>query len=980
MVVDGVFFAGEKFTCVLTFTNALQHEPPADVQPQPHRQPGFGSLPRHDPAAFYNQHPDADADAPRRPLSQPPAGRPSLTGLHTAPHAPGPTTADSDGHSDSGISSFAGSQLSSTDRPPSGLSAQGSRLYIGNSNSSASAAARHGRSFSESVPVPPAAGDPIKRSTFSGILAGPASAAGPGISAYAASPPASDQLGSLARRDRGLSIGNALRSLAGSFFGSGVATPPADAASDSHRLSAAQMHLAEQQRHERMLQERLQVDAGADPRHEAHLASGGVVVADAIMLGRPLTSPDALPGSSASPASASASRETMSKVGSLSNLDIPAGLRNTTSLSNISDAATPGTVEFMSPMFPPNSAQSSETPLAPWNRTEPARSSDADSAADQADLSAEATPTMANRNLPNMPTPTAPSETAGEDHELEDQVTEEGGRLFLQAADPNAPLPPGYKRRSLIRQQSADELGTLVSSQPTDDVRSEFSAVTSTPGRFSPTAGFARAPLPLPPSSLPMPPPGSLMPMRIVSSPAQPMQLAQPPQSFGHAMSVASSDASPFGSVLGATHVPGRAGVPSRIKQLSADIRALSMTGVREEIAWAFAQMTGQFSVDPAFIKTAAFAPLRSKVMYRAAGSSGGGVQGGGGSMGMGVTRQASGKSDAQALPLYSTPPSILFCDESLAPGESKSFKYEIMLPAVLPPSHRGRVVRFFYKLIVGIQRSGKSRQSQIISIPFRVFNRTNYNGSRPVYEIMNPVIVNKDEATVTAVAASARSSAFSPVSPGGPLSNAPSLSAQNSANDFDEFTTTINNIMNVCQSSKKVSYEICKNNEHVAQVTLPRIAYRLGETIAVVLNFTKGSIPCFQVSVFLESIENVDSSFLAKSKQQTSFHTRKCHTELHRSTLNARRLVLSVMIPATATADFQSTAVSVQWSLRLEFVTGKSGQLHRAVSAPEDGFRHFHGFERADAEPFDCTIPLKVYGGMRALRRNTKRMSFPVQ
>ena len=77
-------------------------------------------------------------------------------------------------------------------------------------------------------------------------------------------------------------------------------------------------------------------------------------------------------------------------------------------------------------------------------------------------------------------------------------------------------------------------------------------------------------------------------------------------------------------------------------------------------------------------------------------------------------------------MPLYNTPPTILFCDLSLGVGESKSFKYEILLPSVLPPSHRGKVIRFQYKLEIGIQTDIMNAATRVLSVPFRFFNRTN--------------------------------------------------------------------------------------------------------------------------------------------------------------------------------------------------------------------------------------------------------------
>ena len=76
-------------------------------------------------------------------------------------------------------------------------------------------------------------------------------------------------------------------------------------------------------------------------------------------------------------------------------------------------------------------------------------------------------------------------------------------------------------------------------------------------------------------------------------------------------------------------------------------------------------------------------------------------------------------------LPLLNTPPSILFSDLDIAPGESKTFTYDILLPAQLPPSYRGKVVRFSYKLVIGVQKTVMG-DTQIITVPFRVFSRTN--------------------------------------------------------------------------------------------------------------------------------------------------------------------------------------------------------------------------------------------------------------
>ncbi|KAH9244686.1 hypothetical protein BASA81_017896 [Batrachochytrium salamandrivorans] len=123
--------------------------------------------------------------------------------------------------------------------------------------------------------------------------------------------------------------------------------------------------------------------------------------------------------------------------------------------------------------------------------------------------------------------------------------------------------------------------------------------------------------------------------------------------------------------------------------------------------------------------------------------------------------------------------------------------------------------------------------------------------------------------------------------------------SHQASIMDFNEYTTSMNNIAIFCQTSKRAS-------------------------------------------VFLESIEVVEAPFVLKSKQQTSAYS-------HEDVMPSCIVVLSIhgdwfsrsRFPPTATADFQSTAVSMHWSLRVEFVTGIAGQMQQTPSMVDEGFRH---------------------------------------
>jgi hypothetical protein len=117
-----------------------------------------------------------------------------------------------------------------------------------------------------------------------------------------------------------------------------------------------------------------------------------------------------------------------------------------------------------------------------------------------------------------------------------------------------------------------------------------------------------------------------------------------------------------------------------------------------------------------------------------------------------------------------------------------------------------------------------------------------------------------------------------------------------------------------------------------------------------------------------LESREKIQPSYSIKSKEQVAQQSRICHGETHLNTWNAKRVTIALPIPVTASPEFESSLLSVQWSLRAEFITSKSNDIYNST-------RHTEGFETLEAkqslnvDPFDCTIPLKVLGAMRQLK-----------
>ncbi|KAI7853420.1 Rgp1-domain-containing protein [Circinella umbellata] len=454
-----------------------------------------------------------------------------------------------------------------------------------------------------------------------------------------------------------------------------------------------------------------------------------------------------------------------------------------------------------------------------------------------------------------------------------------------------------------------------------------------------------------------------------------------------------------------------------------------------EHLLWGFAQVVGNFIVDPSLINNNEFAPLKRRTMYRPHGSG----MGGGGGLLMGKPDTQS-KIDTRTTPVISTPPSILFVDLDLAPGETKKFSYKLKLPNDIPPSHRGKAIRFTYSLVVGTQRSNPSQsngQGQVVQIPFRVLNHVSEDGSRPIYDLMNPVVMYKDEATVeqfseedfkkskmhmrrTSTSDKARSDFLDYVN---------ELSLHSTENEsiseitrresdaYDEPTEEQKQdddddtaekrmfgracaqiVSRITNSSRKAMFDICKNNQRVAQLHMTKTAYRLGEAVQGVLDFEHAVLPTYEVSILLESSEVVESDIALRPTQQISRISRKCYAEHHSFCLSHRRLAFSLPIPSIASPEFQTTGVKLQYYLKFEFIVtqktaattntttttnnnnNKNTTANHSSPSPssnndtnipasyipinvDERHRHYQSAQDVNVSTFDCQIPIRVYG-----------------
>ena len=473
-----------------------------------------------------------------------------------------------------------------------------------------------------------------------------------------------------------------------------------------------------------------------------------------------------------------------------------------------------------------------------------------------------------------------------------------------------------------------------------------------------------------------------------------------------------------------------------------------TLTPGSEKILWSFAQVAGTIEIDESLIKPIDFENLKRRLAYgdlTGVNASPHSVPGtprtlGGGDLGQTSDAQASpsgwssylrspfaGRAqqhrrtgstlqDAQertlqsrSVPTFSTPPSIVAVDLMLAPGECKTFEFKLRLPVDLPPSYQGKAIRLKYVLTLGTNRSEanaaptRAQMSRLIQIPIRIYNHVGASGFRPFFDLMNPVILTKEEASVTTVSqgdkllakASSTSGAqhqrsrarsasktvpkiqrkdlqdytrhlldsLSSSDGSSPVPALPEVAAPTSSATSQAHSTCKAAVEALARSSSKVTYDISKDGKIAAVLTLVRSRYRLGETITGVININnhQSLARIARMSATLETFEEVQPSIATLPPGRSQRATRIVHAVHNESVLDKGRASFSLCIPSGASPEFVTSGVKLNWLVRLSFLTVsavKSENDDQAqqkllppphlLPASSDGFSRYHVSVRA--------------------------------
>ena len=385
-----------------------------------------------------------------------------------------------------------------------------------------------------------------------------------------------------------------------------------------------------------------------------------------------------------------------------------------------------------------------------------------------------------------------------------------------------------------------------------------------------------------------------------------------------------------------------------------------------ESIMMGYAQIQGSFTLDGSLVDLTPFEQVKKKAVVGGQGGGVVGVEttkrdsgllGGFGwgsisnSIGellgggeLSSIRDMRGIANSKSIPLLSTPQSILFVDMKLAPGESRAFEYTFRMPRGLPPTHKGKAAKITYSLVIGTQRAGGSREQRVrsVEVPFRVLGGVNSHGELLGHDLMQPYIILQDQAKVKALPATAdgtpeetkpaakpqevggnstvndfltyvdellkrpRNDTSGFLSPTAGASRRPSLieeDAPSSAKEAIDMAILRSNVAPEGQGSPN-RFEIARNGQRVAVVVLTRPAYRLGETVTAMVDFSGAEVPCYAVHFALETSERVDASLAVRSEASVGRVTRRVVASGSECALFARRAVFSGSIPVGATPE----------------------------------------------------------------------------
>ncbi|XP_062562117.1 RAB6A-GEF complex partner protein 2 [Armigeres subalbatus] len=259
---------------------------------------------------------------------------------------------------------------------------------------------------------------------------------------------------------------------------------------------------------------------------------------------------------------------------------------------------------------------------------------------------------------------------------------------------------------------------------------------------------------------------------------------------------------------------------------------------------------------------------------------------------------------------LKSTDPRILFCDLRLSPGESRQFIFRETLSVNTPPTYRGVMVKYYYKITVATQRVGSTVQA--LHIPIRVL-------PLPPINCSDEAITLNDESNED----------LAPNNPFIERKKAPS-----------KIEYALHYLQNITARRRPNFYLISNKRGKVGRFCLFKPIYKLGEDIVGTLDFSCGTVKCAQLSVTLQCEEIIKKrnpkpmeqpNLPGQDKNNVAVPVGRItnYTKHHEVCLGLLQTQMIISIPLHVTPTFETDLVDVRWRLHFQFVTSTNDELN---------------------------------------------------
>ncbi|KAK0416052.1 hypothetical protein QR680_012267 [Steinernema hermaphroditum] len=260
---------------------------------------------------------------------------------------------------------------------------------------------------------------------------------------------------------------------------------------------------------------------------------------------------------------------------------------------------------------------------------------------------------------------------------------------------------------------------------------------------------------------------------------------------------------------------------------------------------------------------------------------------------------------------VFSSRPTIIFCDFQLNPGETQSFECSQEIPlSSIPPSYKGRFVKYLYKMTFAVQHLRSP--IKLINIPIKVIASDIHLELPKRPKGGNPFLINRaPRPTITELAREALDT----------------LTAQRKAQH----------------------YGIKNAYGTVTSITLYKKAFKMGEDVIGRFSFEDCTVPCIQYTVSLQSVEST-----VDDEHPRSFVT--THATAHAVCAYWNDAHFRLSIPLAGVPTFYTDIVHVKWRLHFEFVTG----LKPPIQIASEGLSSAE--KRLDIETMSWDLDIKVF------------------